>query len=140
MSTRIFQEYQIHTLPATSYFPFAVLSNRCYFSSMKSRLIKLVVTVPLSHADTVREAIGKAGGGQIGNYSFCSFSSHGTGRFLPNEKANPAIGKIGQLESVEEERIEITCSRDVLQDVIIAIKKVHPYEEVTIDVYALENS
>ena len=101
--------------------------------------VKIVLTVPVTHADTVRAAIGKAGGGQIGNYSFCSFSSLGTGKFLPNEKANPAIGKVGQLESVEEERIEITCSRDVLQDVITAIKQVHPYEEPVIDIYSLED-
>ncbi|MFA5031230.1 MAG: hypothetical protein WC495_06630 [Patescibacteria group bacterium] len=106
---------------------------------MKSKKVKLVVTVPTTHADVVRDAIGKAGGGQIGNYSFCSFSSKGTGRFLPNEKANPTIGKAGKLELVEEERIEIVCQREIVRDVIIAIKKVHPYEEVTLDMYALED-
>ena len=35
---------------------------------------KLVVFVPLDSADKVRESIGNAGGGKIGNYSFCSFS------------------------------------------------------------------
>lgn len=105
----------------------------------KIHKVKIVVTAPLAHADAVREAIGKAGGGHIGNYSYCSFSSRGTGRFFPNEKANPAIGKSGQLESVEEERIEITCSRDILQNIIDAIKKVHPYEEIVLDVYPLEN-
>mgnify|MGYP001605250821 CR=1 FL=1 len=100
---------------------------------------KLIVTAPLSHADVVREAIGEAGGGKIGNYSFCSFSTVGIGRFKPDQGANPAIGEVGQFEQVEEERIEVTVHEDVLDDVIAAIKKVHPYEEVVIDVYKLES-
>ena len=99
---------------------------------------KLIVTVPLTHADIVRDTIGKAGAGKFGNYSFCSFSSKGTGRFKPEEGASPHIGQIAQLEEVEEERIEVTCDNEILQAVIDAIKAVHPYEEVAIDVYCLE--
>jgi hypothetical protein len=101
--------------------------------------VKIIVTVPESYADVVRKAMGKAGAGHIGNYSFCSFSSKGVGRFKPEKGAHPAIGEIGKLESVEEERIEIICNRDVLKDVIAAIKKVHPYEEVALDIYPLED-
>ena len=36
---------------------------------------KFVVFVPTSHADKVREAIGQAGGGKIGKYTFCSFTT-----------------------------------------------------------------
>ena len=100
--------------------------------------VKIVITVPLSHADIVREAMGKAGAGKIGNYEFCSFSSFGAGRFRPLYGANPAIGQVGQLEQVEEERIEVTCDREILDDVIKTIKTVHPYEEPVIDVYSLE--
>lgn len=100
---------------------------------------KLVVYAPTANADVVREAIGKAGGGKIGNYSSCSFSTKGTGRFKPEAGASPAIGEVGKLEAVEEERIEVTCSGDVLDAVIAAMKKVHPYEEVAYDVYKLEN-
>lgn len=99
---------------------------------------KLVVTVPLSHSDQVRDAIGKAGGGKLGKYSFCSFSMRGTGRFKPDEDANPHIGKVGSLESVEEERIEVTCDDKVIKAVISAIKEVHPYEEVALDIYSLD--
>ncbi len=105
---------------------------------MESKNVKIVVYVPEANADDVRNAIGQAGGGKIGNYTFCSFSSKGVGRFLPGEGANPAIGEIGSLESVEEERIEVTCIRQLVAEVIEAIKKVHPYEEVALDVYPLE--
>jgi hypothetical protein len=68
-----------------------------------SELIKIVVFVPEDGADALRQAIGAAGAGQIGNYSYCSFSVKGTGRFLPGEDAHPAIGAIGKLETVAEE-------------------------------------
>lgn len=104
-----------------------------------SKNVKLVVFVPETHTDIVREVIGRAGAGKIGNYEFCSFSSKGVGRFKPQEGANPHIGEVGKLEEVQEERIEIVCEREKLQDVINAIKEVHPYEEVALDVYSLED-
>jgi len=100
--------------------------------------VKLVVFVPEAHADSVREAIGNAGAGKIGNYSFCSFSVKGMGRFKPEVGAGPAIGKIGNLEAVTEERIEFVCDKNILDEVISAIKGAHPYEEVALDIYSLE--
>lgn len=105
---------------------------------MNSDLIKLCVTVPESHADIVRKAIGEAGGGSVGNYDFCSFSVKGIGRFRPLEGANPAIGVVGALEEVGEERIEVSCDRDSVDVIVQAIRAVHPYEEISIDLYSFE--
>ena len=105
---------------------------------MKSENVKIAVFVPETHTDMVREAMGKAGAGIIGNYSFCTFSSKGIGRFKPEQGANPHIGEVGKLEEVAEERIETVCPREKLQDVISAIKEVHPYDEVALYVYPLE--
>jgi hypothetical protein len=99
--------------------------------------VKIVVFVPETHADAVREAMGRAGAGRIGRYLHCSFSSRGVGRFLPGEGTNPAIGEVGRIEAVEEERIEMVCERSLLAEVVEAIKRVHPYEEVALDVYPL---
>jgi hypothetical protein len=99
---------------------------------------KIVVFVPVSHADAVREAIGRAGGGKLGKYSYCSFSVRGIGRFRPEEGAQPAIGQVGKLEEVEEERIEITCDSLLVREVIAAIVSAHPYEELALDVWGLE--
>ena len=104
---------------------------------MKKDLFKLVTFVPESHADIVREAIGKAGGGILGNYDNCTFSTKGIGRFRPLEGANPTIGKVGTIESINEERIEVTVQKDKLNAIIEAIKSVHPYEEIPIDAYQL---
>ena len=109
-------------------------------SVTKSNNVKIVVFVPESHANMVREVIGKAGAGKIGNYAHCSFSSKGIGRFKPEEGAHPNIGEVGKFESVSEERIEAVCERDKVVDVIKAIKKVHPYEEVALDIYPLDEA
>ena len=100
-------------------------------------IVKIVVFVPETHADAVREVMGQVGTGKIGNYTFCSFSTKGIGRFLPGEEADPAIGFVGKMETVQEERIEAICEKAILPDVINAIKKAHPYEEVAFDIYSL---
>jgi hypothetical protein len=79
------------------------------------------------------------GGGKIGNYSHCSFSTRGQGRFLPLDGANPHIGTVGTPEIVEEERIEVTVDEEVLDVVIQAMKEAHPYDEIAYDVYKLES-
>jgi len=106
---------------------------------MNTKNVKFVVFVPLTHTDIIRQALGEAGAGKIGNYDFCSFSTHGVGRFRGNENSNPSIGKSGKYESIEEERIEVIIPRGILNTVIEKIKSVHPYEEVVFDVYSLEN-
>lgn len=100
---------------------------------------KIVTTVPIRDADKVRQAIGEAGGGKVGNYSHCIFSLRGIGQFLPGEGAHPAIGEIGELEEIEEDRIEVNCTDELVADVVAAIRRVHPYEEPIIDIYSLEN-
>ena len=98
---------------------------------------KLVVYVPTKNANEVRKAIGSAGGGKLGKYSYCSYSSVGVGRFKPEEGASPHIGKVGKNESVDEERIEVTLDVEIVANVIATMKSVHPYDEVAYDLYPL---
>jgi hypothetical protein len=99
---------------------------------------KIVVYVPETHAEKLREAMGNAGAGKIGNYSHCTFTLKGTGRFRPEEGASPTIGSVGKLEEVLEDRIETVCSADKLEEVLKTIRNVHPYEEPATDVYPIE--
>lgn len=104
---------------------------------MENKTVKLVVFVPETHAKIVRDAMGRAGAGLVGDYAHCSFSVKGIGRFLPLPTAHPTIGKAGKKEEVREERIETVCYKKDLKKIIAAIKRVHPYEEVALDVYPL---
>lgn len=105
----------------------------------KSKYVKIVLTVPEDYSDKVKEVMDEAGAGKIGNYSYCFFSTKGIGEFRPEAGTKPFIGKINKIESVEEERIETVCEREKLKKVIEMIKKVHPYEEIALDVYSLED-
>lgn len=102
-----------------------------------SELVKIVVFVPKTHTDVVRQAMGDAGAGKIGLYSHCSYSVDGVGRYKPLKGAHPAIGKVGKYEEVVEERIECVCKKSKAKEVIKAMRKVHPYEEVAFDIYPL---
>lgn len=106
---------------------------------MQTKNVKLVIFTPLSHADIIRETLGNAGAGKIGNYDFCSFSTVGIGRFRGNENSSPTIGEALKYEAVEEEKIEVVVPRVILKDIIESIKKVHPYEEIAFDIYSLED-
>ncbi len=97
----------------------------------------IAVTVPETHADEIRKAMGNAGAGKFGNYSFCSFSTKGVARFMPHHDAQPYLGSAGKLEAVAEEKIESVCSKEHLEKVIEAIKQAHPYETALIDIYPI---
>lgn len=103
-------------------------------------LVKIAVYAPVTHADEIRKALMEAGAGHMGAYDACSFSVRGTGRFRPGKNANPFIGTRGELQEIEEERIETICEEKKLPNILKAIKKVHPYEEPAIDIYPLLNT
>ncbi|MBP2633003.1 MAG: NGG1p interacting factor 3 protein [Firmicutes bacterium] len=108
--------------------------------SYQEELVKLAVFVPVGYAGIVQEAIGTAGAGHIGNYSHCNFQVEGRGNFLPLAGAKPFIGKQGELESVDEIRIETIMPQKIMNKVVKAMLKVHPYEEVAYDLYPLKNT
>ncbi len=100
-------------------------------------LDKWVVFVPPENADAVRAAMFNADAGQIGDYSHCSWSVTGTGQFLPHEGATPAIGSVGSVERVTEDRIEVIAPASARPAVLAAMRAEHPYEEPAFDVFAL---
>lgn len=102
------------------------------------KLYKLVIFVPIAEADKIRGVLALSGAGKTGNYDSTSFSVRGIGRFRPLDGAKPAIGEVGKLEEVEEERIETVVDAELLERVVAAIKQAHPYEEPVIDIYELQ--
>jgi len=102
-------------------------------------IFKLVTFVPKTHLEIVREAVCSHGAGVIGEYAYCSFSTSGTGTFLPSDKANPFIGKVGSINEEAEERFEVIVPTEHLNNVIEALLDAHPYEEVAYDIYPVHN-
>ena len=106
----------------------------------EDKLYKIAVYVPESHSDALRKALADSGAGYIGNYSDCSFTVKGEGRFKPHEGTNPFIGSVGKVETVAEERIETIVPESLLNQVLPAMVKAHPYEEPAYDIYPLKNA
>lgn len=115
------------------------LKNIKFLKNLSENQFKLSVFVPVNHIDKVAEAVYQAGAGIIGEYSNCSFRTSGIGTFMGSNTSNPSIGKKGVVESVEEVKLEVLVDKWKLNEVIIAMKKSHPYEEVAYDVFALKN-
>jgi dinuclear metal center YbgI/SA1388 family protein len=111
-----------------------------YVNSRTGGNYKLVVFVPVESAAEVSNAVFAAGAGTIGNYRHCGFSAEGTGTFLPLEGAKPAVSKKGRIEAVPEIRFETIVPAEILDEVIAAMKKAHPYETPAFDVFKLYNS
>ncbi|MBI3114991.1 MAG: hypothetical protein HYZ09_00670 [Candidatus Kerfeldbacteria bacterium] len=100
----------------------------------ESEFVKIRVAVPVPQADEIRRVLNEAGASRQGNYEFASGSARIVGRFRPRAGAQPAIGRVGQIEEVEEEVIETLCHRDMVAAVVAAVRKAHPYEEPPIDI------
>ncbi len=99
---------------------------------------KLVVTVPSQQVDAVAEAMFRAGAGHIGEYSHCSFRLAGQGTFLGSETTNPALGRRGRFEFVDEIRFEAVVPANALPAVVASLVEAHPYEQPAYDIYPLD--
>jgi dinuclear metal center YbgI/SA1388 family protein len=102
-------------------------------------LKKLVTFCPDAQADTLRAALFDAGAGHIGKYDSCSYNVPGMGTFRASEGAKPFVGNIGALHTEPETRIEVVFPGFLAPQILQALLKAHPYEEVAYDIYALEN-
>jgi hypothetical protein len=98
---------------------------------------KLVVFVPETALEAVRDALFEAGAGRIGEYERCSWYTAGTGTFLGGEGADPSIGERGREERVAELRLETVFPAERQGEVVAALRAAHPYEEPAFDVYEL---
>lgn len=99
-------------------------------------LDKWVVMVPEGSADQVSEAMFAAGAGALGDYRDCLWSVVGTGQFRPVADAAPAIGVVGELTRIDEDRIEMVAPRTARAAIGRAMRGAHPYEEPAFDVFA----
>ncbi|MES2417621.1 MAG: Nif3-like dinuclear metal center hexameric protein [Bacteroidota bacterium] len=102
-------------------------------------LKKMVVFCPQEQASRVKDALFKAGAGNIGNYSECSFNTEGIGTFNAGENTTPFVGKRGQQHEEPETRIEIIFKTQDERKMVLALLENHPYEEVAYDIYPLAN-
>jgi dinuclear metal center YbgI/SA1388 family protein len=115
------------------------LTSLKILSPKRQSLTKLVTFIPLENTQNVLTALYAAGAGQIGEYKNCSFRTQGIGTFLPTGEAQPHIGTLGQIAEVSENRVEVIFPNFLQGQILHALRKSHPYEEVAYYLQALEN-
>jgi dinuclear metal center YbgI/SA1388 family protein len=116
------------------------LQNCSILLPKANTLKKLFTFVPIDEAEQVRNAIFSTGGGQIRNYSECSFNSDGIGTFKGGLGTDPYVGTIGEQHQEKEVKIEVIIPAWLENKIVKAMTSVHPYEEVAYDVVPLSNS
>ena len=99
---------------------------------------KLVTYVPKGDEEKIRALVLSSEAGVIGAYRGCTFASEGTGTFFPDAEANPAVGEQGKLNFVAETRFEFVIPSFARESFLKRLRKIHPYEEVPVDLYPLE--
>ena len=107
---------------------------------MRDALKALQYYVPATHEEALRDALHAAGAGNIGEYSNCSFTQEGLGRFQPSAEANPHTGSANVLSEVQEVKVEMIFPAHLSAAVLSALKAAHPYEEVAYSIHSLDNS
>ena len=108
----------------------------------KGQYLKLVTFVPEGQVEEVAEAVFAAGAGHIGvkaKYTRCSFRHAGTGTFMGDESANPAVGTARVYERVAEIRFETILPTERAAAVIDALRGAHPYEEPAFDLLMMQS-
>jgi len=98
---------------------------------------KLAFFVPASHVEVVKAAVFAAGGGRIGDYEHCAWQTLGQGQFRPLDGSQPFLGQTGQVEVVEEWKVELVVADDLISQVVAALKQSHPYETPAYEVWRL---
>ncbi|MCK5441536.1 MAG: Nif3-like dinuclear metal center hexameric protein [Maribacter sp.] len=106
----------------------------------KNTIKKLTTYVPTDAAQTLRKELFDAGAGTIGNYTNCSFTTSGTGSFKAEKDAKPTIGIVGETHFEQEVQINITFPASKESQIMNALFKNHPYDEVAYEVLTLENT
>ena len=104
-------------------------------------LRKLVTYVPLAHADQVRLALFNAGAGHIGRYDSCSFNTEGKGSFQCSGRISILLSvKLVSFILKKKYALKPYFRLQYKSQVIEALLKAHPYEEVAYDIYPVENT
>ena len=102
-------------------------------------MYKLAFFVPPSHVEQVKDAVFAAGAGRIGGYDRCAWQVLGQGQFRPLDGAKPFIGQAGEVERVDEWKVELVVADELIQSVVMALKQSHPYETPAYEVWRLED-
>ena len=98
---------------------------------------KLEIFIPESHLSVLQQALREVDAGHIGSYDSCLSYSPVTSCWRPLEGTHPYLGTPGQVSQEADLKVEVTCRTEEVDQIIAAVKAVHPYEEPVINAIPL---
>ena len=98
---------------------------------------KLEIFIPETHLPILQQTLQSLDAGHIGNYDCCLSYSHVVGMWRPLENTTPYSGSQGVISSEPELKVEVTCKLEDIDEIISAVKSIHPYEEPVINAIPL---
>ena len=101
-------------------------------------MYQLIFYVPATYLEVVKEALFNVGAGKYKKYDNCCWQIRGKGQFRPLTSSNPFIGKVNELEEVEEYRVEMIVKDELIKTVVTALINAHPYEEPAYSAFKIE--
>ncbi|WP_185873430.1 Nif3-like dinuclear metal center hexameric protein [Blattabacterium cuenoti] len=105
----------------------------------KNIMKKLYTYVPIDYTKKVRDALFKAGAGEISNYSHCSYSYNGIGSYMGNKFSKPFIGDKNKFCIEKETCISVIFPSFKLKNIKKSLFDNHPYEEISYEIHNIEN-
>ena len=103
-------------------------------------MYQLIFYVPATHLETVKEALFNVGAGKYKNYDKCCWQIEGKGQFRPLDSSNPFIGKLNELQEVDEFKVEMVVKDKLVKIAVKALLNAHPYEEPAYSLLKLDTT
>lgn len=100
---------------------------------------KLEIYTPEEYVTPIRDVLNAVGAGVVGDYDSVVSVVKISGFWRPTEKANPATGEVGKINFGEEVRVDVRCRKELVRQTMAAVREIHPYEELAINVIPLAN-
>ena len=98
---------------------------------------KLEIFIPETHLAILQETLQQLDAGHIGNYDSCLSYSQVISTWRPLNGTHPYSGEIGKVSHEQELKVEVTCKLSQVENIIQAVKLIHPYEEPVINAIPL---
>ncbi len=101
---------------------------------------KVEVFLPEETVDEMTQELNGLGALTVGDYDYVFSLTKVMGHWRPLEGSNPYRGTRGEISSSTEYKMEFSCPRALLQQVLVQIHEIHPYEEPIVNVLPLVGS
>ena len=95
---------------------------------------KVITYLPEKFLEEMMERMNESMETLYSNYDFVFSFWKVEGRWRPLEGAVPFQGEVGRVEEGKEIRLETTVKEKDVQQVVLAVRGMHPYEEPVIDI------